>query len=273
MSASRLYRRLAVLLASFAFLLSVARAPAQLQLPIDVGTTVSGFQDDFTGTSLDPNWILSAGGTVSVSNGVLHVASSLYDPTHLLYQLPGYDNAVQEVLARVRILSYGSGDLVRGGIGVGVDPSSSLGINYLFRENTSDGPSALHMAMLDDMAAWGPMQAYAWQLNTWYWIRLRQEPNAASQGGANDVFAKIWLGDGSQAEPATWQVVWDYTPAQPTRTGYAGITASSGGSFQFDVDYFLLKASGLPSIVVAPNAFVQTPVSITSQPQNTNALE
>ena len=31
-------------------------AEAQL-LPVDVGTTVSGFQDDFEGGSLNPNWV------------------------------------------------------------------------------------------------------------------------------------------------------------------------------------------------------------------------
>jgi hypothetical protein len=237
-------------------------------LPIDVGTTVNGFQDDFNGTTLDPNWVASAGGAFVLSNNALHVFSAIYDPTHLLYQLPGYDNTVQEVLARVRILSFGSGDLVRGGVGVAVDPASTQGINYLFRNYAGEGLTGNHMAFLDDMVIWGPGQNFVWQANTWYWMRLRHEPNAVSQGGANDVFGKIWLGDGTQAEPAGWQMAWDYTPASPSRSGFAGITASSGGQFQFDVDYVLIKAGGLPSITVAPNSFVQIPVTITAQPQS-----
>ncbi|HLH56415.1 MAG TPA: lamin tail domain-containing protein, partial [Verrucomicrobiae bacterium] len=248
------------------------RATGQ-QLPSEVGTTVNGFQDDFNGTMLNTNWVVAGSSVFSVSGGLLHVMPATGDPNHLLFELPGYNNTTQEVLARVRVLSYGSGDLVRGGIGVGVDPSSTQGINYLFRENTSDGQSTLHMALLDDIVAWGPVQNFVWQLNTWYWIRLRQEPNAASQGGANDVFAKIWLADGSQPEPAAWQLSWDYTPTSPLRTGFAGITASSGSPFQFDVDYFLVKASGLPSIVVAPDAFVQSPAAITSQPQSQTTTE
>ena len=246
---------------------------SQPLLPVDVGTTVNGFQDDFDGSALGPNWVVAGANVFSVSGGILHVTPAAGDPNHLLYELPGYNNAVQEVLARIRVLSYGAGDLVRGGLGVRVRSSSDQGINYLFRENTSDGETALHLAFLDDLIAWGPVQNFVWQTGTWYWMRLRQEPNAASLGGVNDVFGKIWLGDGSQAEPASWQLTWDYTPGQAERTGFAGITASSGGAFQFDVDYILIKASGLPSILVAPNAFVQIPAAITSQPQSQTVME
>jgi len=89
------------------------------------------------------------------------------------------------------------------------------------------------------------------------------------KAGANDVFAKIWLADGTQAEPAAWQSTYDYTPTRSTRTGFAGIAASSAaGTAEFDVDYVLIKAAGLPNITVAPRAFVQTPVAITNQPQS-----
>src|SRR5436305_4008462 len=179
------------------------------QLPSDFGTTVSGFQDDFDGTVLDTNWAIAGANVFSVNGGVLHVASATGDPNHLLYELPGYDNTVQEVLARVRVSSYGLGDLVRGGIGVAVDPASTQGINYLLRDSTTDGQSADHLALLDDRVVWGPVQTFLWLPNTWYWMRLRHEPNASSQGGVNDVFAKIWLGDGSQPEPVGWQLSWD----------------------------------------------------------------
>ncbi len=248
-------------------------ALGQPQLPTDVGTTVNGFQDDFDGTTLHTNWVVAGDNVFSISGGLLHVAPATGDPNHLLYELPGYDNTIQEVLARVRVLSYGAGDLVRGGVGTVVDPASARGVNYLFRENTSDSQSAPHLAFLDDMIAWGPVESFVWQTNTWHWMRLRHEPNAASQGGVNDVFGKIWLGDGTQAEPANWQLTWDYTPANPECTGFAGVTASSGGAFQFDVDYILIKAAGLPRILVTPEAFVQTPVTITNQPQNQTVTE
>src|SRR5580692_4793358 len=74
---------------------------AQPQLPTDVGTTVNGFQDDFDGTTLNTNWVAAGDNIFSISGGVLHVAPAINDPNHLLYELPGYDNTIQEVLARV----------------------------------------------------------------------------------------------------------------------------------------------------------------------------
>ncbi|MGH7969717.1 MAG: hypothetical protein ACREIC_13415, partial [Limisphaerales bacterium] len=236
-------------------------------------TTVNGFQDDFNGSTLDPNWVVRGSDVFSISNGALHVESAAGDPNHLLYEKSGYDNSVQEVLARIRVSAYGSGDAVRGGVGVAVDPNSSLGVNYLFRNTTGEGQSGNHMSFLDDMVVWGPGQNFVWQPNTWYWVRLRHEPEAASQGGVNDVFGKMWLADGSQAEPAAWQMAWDYTSGYPPVTGFAGITASSGGQFVFDVDYVLIKAAGLPSIVVSPNSFVQIPVTLTTPPQSQSVPE
>jgi len=266
--------RVALLFAALLHVFSTG-ASAQPRVPADVGTAVNGYQDDFDGSSLAGGWQVLGANVYSVSNGALHVTTASGDPNHLLYAVAGYDNSVQEVLARIRVLSFGAGDLVRGGVGVGVDPTSTQGINYLFRDNTSDGQTSYHLAFLNDLIAWGPVQNFIWQPNTWYWIRLRQEPNTASLGGVNDVFGKIWLADGSQAEPANWQLTWDYTPGQAQRTGFAGITASSGGAFQFDVDYILIKASGLPSITVAPAAFplTQTPVTITNQPQSQIVVE
>ncbi|MGO8701106.1 MAG: hypothetical protein ACLQVY_25725 [Limisphaerales bacterium] len=112
-------------------------ALAQELVPTDVGTTVNGFQDDFDGTTLNTNWVVAGDNVFSVSGGFLHVTSAIDDPNHLLYELPGYNNSIQEVLARVRVLNYGSGDLVRGGVAAAVNPSTTQGINYLFRENTS----------------------------------------------------------------------------------------------------------------------------------------
>ncbi|HEY5913330.1 MAG TPA: lamin tail domain-containing protein [Verrucomicrobiae bacterium] len=251
----------------------VCTVPAQQFVPADVGTTVQGYQDDFDAATRDPNWVVSGVDVFYQSGGSLYVNSATGDPNHLLYAAAGYDDSVQEVLARIRVQSYGSGDFVRGGLGAAVDPANSQGINYLFRNSTSEGQTGNHMAFLDDRVLWGPGQAFAWQANAWYWVRLRHEPDAVSQGGVDDVFAKIWLGDGSEAEPANWQFTWDYTPLKAPRVGYAGITASSGAPFQFEVDYVLIKAAGLPNIQVSPSACVQIPVAITNQPQNLTVME
>ena len=248
--------------------------PAQTVLPVDVGTAVNGFQDNFSGSTLGTNWVVCGASVFTENGGYLHVASAGGNPNHLLYELPAASNTVQEVLARIRIDAFGSGDSCRGGVVVGASPSTSIGINYLFRGGGSEGQSGNHLAMLADNIAWGPGQPFAWQTNLWYWLRLRQEPNATSQGGANDVFAKAWLADGNTAEPASWQLTWNYTPGTSTLPlgGFAGITASSGGTTVFDVDYFLLKAAGLPLITVAPNSFVRSGAATPSFPADQSTV-
>ena len=94
--------------------------------------------------------------------------------SHLLYELPGYDNTVQEVLARIRVLSFESGDDSHGGVAVGVDPATGMGMNYLFQNDKSEVESGNYFALLDDLAGWGPGQGLAWQAGQWYWLRLRQ---------------------------------------------------------------------------------------------------
>ena len=88
-----------------------------------------------------------------------------------------------------------------------------------------------------------------WETNQWYWLRLRQDPNAG--GGTDDVFGKAWLADGKTAEPTDWPLKWNYIPTRTVRNGFAGITACSiDGTGTFEVDYILIKAEGLPSIKV-----------------------
>ena len=82
---------------------------AQLQLPVDVGTSVNGFQDDFDGAALGSYWQISGMNVFTVSGGALHVSPASGDPNHLLYSGASYDKTIQEVLARIRIVTFGSG--------------------------------------------------------------------------------------------------------------------------------------------------------------------
>lgn len=131
------------------FLLIHGQAFAQ-QLPTDVSTVVNGYQDDFDGSSLNPNWLVAGEDVYSVAGGMLHIRSANGDPNHLLYAVSGYDDTIQEVLARIRVVTFGSGDGPRGGVAVGVDPGSSQGINLHFRDN-----GGRSMSYLDDLRSWG----------------------------------------------------------------------------------------------------------------------
>ena len=216
----------------------------------EFGDLVSGYQDNFSGATRNTNWVaLGPGGDHYLQRGgLLKVFADQGDPNHLVYMAPGYSNDVQEVLARIRIVAFGQGDTFRGGIGVGIGTNSE-GMNLLFRNYTNDAPTR-HVRLLDDKRAWGPgTLTNAWINNTWYWLRLRQQPK---MDGTNTVFGKVWLADWATPEPAQWQLLWaDSALPTPTphRTGYAGLTASSSdGLAEYEVSYVLIKAAGLPTI-------------------------
>jgi hypothetical protein len=227
--------------------------PTSTGQPAELGQTVNGYQDDFAGPNRDPNWkVRGPGGDLyQQADGLLRVSVRSSDPNHLLYEAPGYSTNVQEVLARMRIVAFGvNADGPRAGVGVGVG-TNSQGINLHFRNFTADNVPGRQFKLLDDARAWGPAGLKLdWETNVWYWLRLKQEKDAG--GGVNDVFAKAWLADGKTPEPSDWQMSWNYIPARTERSGFAGITGSSiDGIGNFEVDYLLIKAAGLPSIKVA----------------------
>ena len=220
----------------------------------DLGDTVSGFQDDFSAAVRNTNWaVLGPGGDNYVQQaGLLKVFVSHGDPNHLVYAAGGYSNDVQEIVARVRVVGFQSGDAARAGVGVGIGTNSE-GMNFLFRDYTNEAP-VRHFQFRDDARAWSPSSLNNdWTNNTWYWLRLRKDPK---MDGTNTVFGKVWPADWVTPEPVDWQLTWaDSALPAPQRTGYAGLTASSNdGLAQFEVSYFLLKAAGLPGIVVSTAA-------------------
>jgi hypothetical protein len=171
----------------------------------------------------------------------------------LLYTAPGYNDSTQEVLARIRVKAFAAGDYPRGGIGVGVSEANGQGIELHFR-NSDVGQGGTRFRLLDDLRAWGPPLETSWTSNTWFWLRLRQTGSTIDAG--DNIQAKTWLADGTVAEPDEWQATW----SRAERTGFAGITGSSApgatvGIEEFEVDYILIKADGLPTIQVAASAF------------------
>lgn len=234
-------------------------AAPPLSEPAELGQIINGFQDDFSGPVRDPNWLpVGPGGDhYQQMNGVLYVTTMSGDPNHLIYVGPGGSNTTQEVLARVRVIKFGSGDPSRGGIATCVNSNVTgqlgkwIGLNLNIRnnnENFGGVTNVQHFKMLDDLRAWGPQTTYGWSSNTWYWLRLKTDPSKPD--GTNIVYAKTWLADGSAAEPAGWDIKWS-NPPTPVHGGFAGITGTSaGGLSEFEVSYILIKSSTLPPIKV-----------------------
>jgi len=246
---------------------TLAVGPAT-NIPWEQGQVIDGFQDDFNASTRNPNWtVCGAGGDHYMqADGVLTVTVQDGDPNHLLYNA-SYDRKIQEVVARIRMPTVWSGNEARAGIGTVVTPSSSQGIDLLFRNTTQNGITGGQLELLDDLVAWGPVGLpFPWKANTWYWMRLRHEPDA--NGKTSDVFAKVWPSDGVTPEPGPWQLSWAYSPPLPLDTGLAGITATSvsaAGQGAFQIDYILIKASQLPSITVDMG---MAPPTISVQPQS-----
>lgn len=222
------------------------------------GTTVAGYQDYFDGASLNPDWLEFDGGNDDGSpifslngSGQLLIATANGDPNKLLYNpVSPYSSSQQEVLALIRVTSFGTGDGPRGGISTVSNTGNGQGINYNFR---NEGGNGIHTELLNDAVAWGPEWAQSWSTNTDYWVRMLHDPNRPAgsdplYNSSNDVFTKIWLADGVTPEPTNFQQGWDYGG---NRTGLAGLVGSSGGGLAtYEVDYILIKASGLSLIEI-----------------------
>ncbi|HEV7927139.1 MAG TPA: hypothetical protein VGR14_17425, partial [Verrucomicrobiae bacterium] len=275
-----------------------ASAQTNASTPYDYGTVVNGFQDNFTNAIRDPGWMAVNAGNEDPyvqTNGVLRVFSptNYENPDHLIYNPTPvtYDGAVQEVLARIRIVKFdwnvtNQGDQLFG-LGLSCQGFNTNqpygGNNVLFMDldewdDTGDpnfaspppSTDGYQLRTLNDYVAWGPGLALMWTTNQWYWMRVGSDGVSLN--------SKLWPDDGVTPEPTDWQLSWTlngydspgYDAYQTNRIGFAGVTGSHTTGVEYEVDYFLLKASGLPSITVNPTP---NPLYFTSQPQNsTNAV-
>jgi hypothetical protein len=241
-----------VLLAALAF---TATAQALSFTNFDeFGTTVNGYQDDFNGSTLNPDWLTFDGppgvdsGLFTLSGtGTLFMNPATGDPNKLLYNpASGYDSVTQEVLALIRVAADNTNvDGFRGGVASVSNLGDGQGINLLIRQPGQNG-NGNHFNLLDDARAWGPSTdpnsgGDTWGAGTYQWMRLAQDAF-----GNNS--AKIWPA-GATPEPAGFDLTW----SGRGRAGLAGLTTNSiGGGGTFEVDYVLIKAGGLPSVQVVP---------------------
>ena len=135
--------------------------PAQSFSPDDVAALVNGFQDDFSSSVRNPDWVSVPAASDPFwiqANGVLRVTTMSPNPNHLLYKpATPYDNSTQEVLVRIRYKHLNADNNALIGPAVGCNPNDpgghpGAGINIML---SGQGPSAV---LLNDYIEWGPVR-------------------------------------------------------------------------------------------------------------------
>ena len=236
-------------------LLALVNAPSARALSFtnfnEFGTTVNGYQDDFNGSTLNPDWLeYTASGSTNFSltgSGTLMMLPAAGDPNKLLYNpASGYDTFAQNVLALIRVTVDGpNSDGSRGGVTAVSDIGNGQGLNLHFRQPGQNGPGN-HFNLLDDARAWGPntdpnVGGETWVAGEYKWLRMVVDASGTPSG-------KIWDA-GATPEPAEFDLTW----VARNRAGLAGlVTNSINGASEFEVDYVLIQADGLPSTQVVP---------------------
>jgi len=217
----------------------------RLGVPAEAGQPVRGCQQDFA-DPLGTNWTATAASPPSFrqTGGLLRVQTG-GQAGCLLFTAPGSDPPAQELLARLRVVEFAGTDLLLGGLAVAVDSGANTGLTCDF----AVGPAGeRRLALRGGKLPAGPAASVAWQLNKWYWVRLRHQTNQLTN--YPDLYARVWLADGETPEPDTWLAWWDYCPASSARRGWAGIRAgATGAPAVLEFDYFLLKSDGLSETI------------------------
>jgi len=78
---------------------------------------------------------------------------------------------VLTIKAKMRVDEWETGAYARSGVGVRVSTETGQGLAFLFSDHRVGKPRT-GVAFLDDHIAWGPLEAYDWEINQWYWFQL-----------------------------------------------------------------------------------------------------
>ena len=216
----------------------------RLGVPDEAGRTLHGYQQDFAGP-LGSNWVAFPAGTEAIrqADGMLGLSVSAAVSPRLLLSVQGGDSPVQEVLARVRVAGFAGENFLLGGIALGADTNSALGLDLGFAAPPQEESEVAWQAA---QLAGGSIAPFVWRTNVWYWLRARHQTKRITN--YPDLFGRIWPADGETAEPDTWTSWWDYYPSASARLGWSGLVAGSASTALIECDYFLLKADSLPEI-------------------------
>jgi hypothetical protein len=240
-------------LRAFTLLLAIAFTLLCLSLSASAKTL---FFDDFEDGVISKAYIFKAGQNLkwSEENGVLVQKNKLAgDPVYAIIADKEYPKALT-VETKLRVEEWETGPCARTGVAVRVSKDTGEGLAFLFSDHRVAKPRT-GVAFLDDHIVWGPLVAYEWKLNSWYWFQLHIDEN-------DKLYAKVWP-DG-QKPPAAWTA--EIANFGATRkSGYPGLNAGSsvvcpGSSIvSFDrVEVWDKDGSTLPALVTSYDRLTTT---------------
>ncbi|HET6576243.1 MAG TPA: hypothetical protein VFG68_21760, partial [Fimbriiglobus sp.] len=188
-------------------------------------------EDGFQAPPAGGGW-QAVGGGWTLAGGVVRQVSAVAGSNKLI--LPnGTWAADQEVVASVRVDTWGGSGWARAGVGVRTDPATGRGYNLVFS-------AANEVRFLSDDISWSAAYTYAWQVGVWYRFRLRVEGTTLS--------GKVWRAD--ETEPAGW--MFQQTGWVSRSGGVPALTGGSGGGGSSTASFDDVTASSLGANPPAP---------------------
>jgi hypothetical protein len=167
--------------------------------------------------------VKTGGGSWSLENGTLKNVGNSGDPNKLLIASVGVVGTGVDMLVKIKVASFASGDPSRMGLSAFMDSSPSRGSGYcglLHNDQNS-------VDLLNDLRSWGSHASYSWSLNTWYYMRFRVVDPSSKLG-------KVKLWPVGTSEPSSWTLDGNFGGGAPRSYGEIGFA----GSRTSDTTYF-----------------------------------
>ena len=167
--------------------------------------------------------VKTGGGTWAIESNTLKNVGASGDPNKLIITGLGDVNVAVDMLVKINVDSFNTGDESRMGLSCCMDEPSSRGSGYcaLLHSDTS-GPD-----LLNDLRSWGTSGTYSWSLDTWYYMRFRVTDPEGRLGQT-----KVW--SVGNTEPSSWTVDGNFGSGVARNYGELGFA----GSRTTDTTYF-----------------------------------
>jgi len=165
----------------------------------------------------------TGGGTWSIETSKLKNVGAAGDPNKLIITALGNVDTDIDMLVKINVTSFVSGDLSRMGLSCCMDTDPSRGSGYcgLFHDDRDS------LELLNDLRSWGTGGAYGWSLSTWYYMRFMVIDPVNKLGKL-----KVW--QVGTTEPNTWTVDGNFGGGTARDYGEVGFV----GSRTTDITYF-----------------------------------